>query len=478
MKPDEVIRSDAADGKDSFRDSISTITADGKRSWIYAKKPKGKLYNARTIVGLGFLFILFIMPWIRLNGHPFMLFNVITRKFVLFGIPFFPQDFFLLVLGLLTFIVFIALFTVLFGRLWCGWACPQTIFMEIVFRKIEYWIEGDRMKQKSLDNREWDAYKIKRKVGKHLVFFALAFIISNVFLQYIIGVEEWMKIITDDFTEHTGGLIAIIAFTGVFYGVYARFREQVCIVVCPYGRLQGVLLDPNSVVVGYDYNRGEPRGKISKAASISTGDCINCNQCVHVCPTGIDIRNGTQLECVNCTACIDSCNSIMDKIGKPHGLIRYTSENAIKKQQKFKITPRVISYSVVLCVLMATFITVLLMRRDIETTILRTPGLLYQATDDHYISNLYNIELLNKTFGDMPIELKVVDPPGKIKWVGKGLTQLGEQSVAHGVFFLMIPRSEIKKTKTRIKFEVYSNGVKIDDAVTSFLGPNTKNTVK
>jgi cytochrome c oxidase accessory protein FixG len=478
MKPEEGKSSEVTGGKESFRDSISTIDADGKRSWIYAKKPKGKLYNARTVVGLGFLLILFIMPWIRLNGHPFMLFNVITRKFVLFGIPFFPQDFFLLVLGLLTFIVFIALFTVLFGRLWCGWACPQTIFMEIVFRKIEYWIEGDMMKQKSLDKREWDTYKLQRKILKHVVFFALAFIISNVFLQYIIGVDEWKKIITDDITEHAGGLIAIIAFTGVFYGVYARFREQVCIVVCPYGRLQGVLLDPNSVVVGYDYKRGEPRGKISQAASINTGDCINCSQCVQVCPTGIDIRNGTQLECVNCTACIDSCNSIMDKIGKPRGLIRYTSENAIKKQRKFRVTPRVISYSVVLCVLLATFITVLLLRRDVETTILRTPGLLYQTSDDQYISNLYNIEMLNKTFGDIDIELKVVDPPGKIKWVGNGLTQLKEQSVAQGVFFLMIPRSEIKKTKTRIKFEVYSNGVKIDDAVTSFLGPNTKNIKK
>jgi len=347
--------------------------------------------------------------------------------------------------------------------------------MEIVFRKIEYWIEGDMSEQKARDKRKWDSEKIRVKVLKHSVFFVIAFIISNVFLQYIIGVEDWKEIVSDNYTEHIGGFISIILFTGVFYGVYARFREQVCIVVCPYGRLQGVLLDSDSIVVGYDYNRGEPRGKLSKTASSSTGDCIDCHQCVQVCPTGIDIRNGTQLECVNCTACIDACNAIMIKTGKPEGLIRYTSENIISKKQKFKLSPRVVSYSIVLLLLMGTFTTLLFLRRNIETTVLRTPGLLYQASGDKYISNLYNIQMVNKTFGDIPVELKVIEPAGNIKWVGKGIFNLKEQSVAQSVFFLEIPKSEIKKTKTVVKFEVYSNGKKIDDAETSFLGPNKRN---
>jgi len=457
---------------ESFRDSISTITAEGKRSWIYPKKPKGKLYNARTWVSIAFLIVFFAMPLIKVNRHPFMLLNVIERKFVLFGIAFFPQDFFLFVLAVLTFVVFIALFTALFGRLWCGWACPQTVFMEMVFRKIEYWIEGDSMKQKALDHREWDTYKASRKITKHSLFFIISFIISNTFLAYIIGFDEWKKIVTDDFSKHQAGLISITAFTGIFYGVYARFREQVCIVVCPYGRLQGVLLDPNSVIVGYDYNRGEPRGKISKSQEQKTGDCIDCHLCVNVCPTGIDIRHGTQLECINCTACIDACNDIMDKTNKPHGLIRYTSENAIKNGIKFKITPRIIGYAIILFVLLGTLVTFLALRSDISTTVLRTPGMLYQKTDDTHISNLFTIQLVNKTFADLPIELKVVEPAGQIKWVGNGILNLKEQSVAESVFFLVIPKSQITKTKTKVKFEIYSNGKKIDVAETSFLGPN------
>lgn len=457
---------------ETFRDSISTITADGKRAWIYPKIPKGKLYNARTLVSYGFLIVFFAMPWIEINGHPFMLLNVIERKFVLFGIAFFPQDFFLFVLAMLTFVVFIALFTALFGRLWCGWACPQTVFMEMVFRKIEYLIEGDMMQQKVLDKREWDFHKASRKLSKHFIFFLIAFIISNAFLQYIIGVDEWKKIVTDDLSQHIAGFISILLFTGVFYGVYARFREQVCIVVCPYGRLQGVLLDPNSVIVGYDYRRGEPRGKLTKISENKLGDCIDCHQCVQVCPTGIDIRNGTQLECINCTACIDACNSIMEKIKKPLGLIRYTSENAIKNKRKFKVTPRIIGYSIILTLLFVTLVSFLAMRSAIETTILRTPGLLYQKTADGRISNLFSIEMINKTFGEIPVELKVVEPKGEIKWVGNGIHNLKKEAVSQSVFFLIIPKSEIKKTKTKVKFEVYSNGKKIDKTETNFLGPN------
>jgi cytochrome c oxidase accessory protein FixG len=457
---------------ETFRDSISTITAAGKRSWLYPKKPKGKLYNARTLVSVAFLIIFFLMPLIKINGHPFMLLNVIERKFVLFGIAFFPQDFFLFVLAVLTFVVFIALFTALFGRLWCGWACPQTVFMEMVFRKIEYLIEGDTMKQKALDHRKWDNYKAIRKIGKHATFFLISFIISNTFLCYIIGIDDWKKIVTDDLSQHQAGFISILVFTGIFYGVYARFREQVCIVVCPYGRLQGVLLDPNSVIVGYDYNRGEPRGKISKSPDSRSGDCIDCHQCVNVCPTGIDIRNGTQLECINCTACIDVCNEIMDKTHKPHGLIRYTSENAIKNKIKFKITSRIIGYAIILILLLGTLITLLAVRSDISTTILRAPGMLYQKTDETHLSNLYNIQLVNKTYQNIPIEVKVIEPVGQIKWVGNGILNLKEESVAESFFFLVISKSEITKTKTKVKFEIYSNGKKIDVTETSFLGPN------
>jgi cytochrome c oxidase accessory protein FixG len=344
------------DEADSFRDSISTISKDGNRNWIFPKQPKGRYYNRRTIFSYFLLAVMFVGPFIKLNGHPFMLLNVVERKFILFGIAFWPQDFYLFVLAMLTCVVFIIVFTALFGRLWCGWACPQTIFMEMVFRKIEYWIEGDAVQQKALKNAPPSAAKFRKRFFKASIFFLISFIIANTFLAYIIGIDQLKHIVVDNPSNHLGGLFTILAFTFVFFAVYMRFREQACLIVCPYGRLQGVLLDKNSVVIGYDYKRGEPRGKLSKLGDSKFGDCIDCHQCVNVCPTGIDIRNGTQLECVNCTACIDACDTIMDKINKPKGLVRYTSENAIADGTKFKITGRIKAYSFVLFLLLTKLV--------------------------------------------------------------------------------------------------------------------------
>ena len=344
---------------ESYRDSIATVDKDGKRIWLYPKKPKGKFTNYRTYLSWILLIVLFGMPFIKVDGEPFMMFNVLTRNFIVFGVHFAPQDLYLFVLAMLTFIVFIVLFTVVFGRLFCGWVCPQTIFMEMVFRKIEYAIEGDANAQRRLNKAPWDSQKIFKKTLKHVIFYLLAILIANTFLSYIIGVDEVGKIISDPIQQHMGGFIAMLVFSAVFYGVFAFMREQVCIAVCPYGRLQSVLLDENSVVVAYDYIRGEPRGKVKKKAKpkdnplhsiqasvaspvekIETqlGDCIDCKMCVKVCPTGIDIRNGTQLECVNCTACIDACDEIMEKVDRPLGLIRYDSEKGIKEGVK-KILP-------------------------------------------------------------------------------------------------------------------------------------------
>jgi cytochrome c oxidase accessory protein FixG len=414
---------------------------------------------------------MFTGPFMKINGHPLMMFNVIERKFFVFGITFWPQDFFLFVLAMLTFFVFIILFTAVFGRIWCGWACPQTIFMEMVFRKIEYWIEGDYMQQKALDNGAWNTDKIIKKVSKNIIFFLLSFLIANTFLAYIIGIDDLKLLVTDGPGKHISGFIALIAFTGIFYGVYVRFREQVCLVVCPYGRLQGVLLDRNSVVVAYDYKRGEQRGKIHKNEKREMGDCIDCKLCVHVCPTGIDIRNGTQLECINCTACIDACNSIMDNVGFKRGLIRYTSENAIIKKQKFRITARVIGYSIILVILLTTLTTLLAFRSDIETTVLRTPGQLYQKVGNDKISNLYGLQLVNKTFHDLDVKLRIKSPAGEIKYVSSEINTLKKDSLAEAVFFVILPLKEILQTKTKIEMEVVSGGEVIDKVTTNFLGP-------
>ncbi|MBK7850480.1 MAG: cytochrome c oxidase accessory protein CcoG [Bacteroidetes bacterium] len=460
-------------GTDDFRDSISTISKDGDRAWIYPKKPKGRHYSKRTIVSIVLLALMFGGPFMKISGHPLMLFNVLQRKFIVFGVPFWPQDFFLFVLAMLTFFVFIILFTAIFGRVWCGWACPQTIFMEMVFRKIEYAIEGDANQQRLLNKSPWTGEKIRKKVLKNLIFFLLAFLIANTFLAYIIGIDELKLLVTEGPGKHMGGFVALVIFTAVFYGVYVRFREQVCLIVCPYGRLQGVLLDRNSVVIAYDYVRGETRGRIQKSEERKIGDCIDCHQCVHVCPTGIDIRNGTQLECVNCTACIDACDDVMEKVGFKKGLIRYASENSIAKKEKFKITTRVVGYSIVLLILLTTLTTLLALRTEVESTILRTPGQMYQKMDGGKISNLYNIQLVNKTFHNLPIEIKLNYPAGEIKFVGPPPTVLNEDAVVEGVFFVILPQSEIVKVKTPVSINVISNGKVLKVVKTNFLGPNT-----
>nr|MBC8478866.1 cytochrome c oxidase accessory protein CcoG [FCB group bacterium] len=356
----------------AYRNKISTVDESGKRVWVYPKKPKGKFYTYRSLVSLFLLAVLFAGPFIMVNGQPILLLNILERKFFIFGTVFWPQDFHLFGLAIITLVVFIVLFTVVFGRIFCGWACPQTIFMEMVFRRIEYWIEGDANEQRKLNSSPMSSGKFFKKSLKHIIFYAIAFLIGNTFLAYIIGKDEVFRIISEPPAQHLAGLVAMIIFSFLFYGVFAWFREQVCTLVCPYGRLQGVLLDQNSIVVHYDFKRGEPRGKGKRAEASELGDCIDCFQCVEVCPTGIDIRNGTQLECVNCTACMDACDTIMDKVKKPHGLIRYSSYNAIQDGLKKIATPRALGYTGILFALLI-FITVLLANRNpIETTVLRT----------------------------------------------------------------------------------------------------------
>lgn len=457
---------------DEFRDHISTVDDQGKRIWVYPKKPKGKLYNYRKYVSYLLLALLFAGPFIKINGLPLLMLNVVERKFVIFGVLFWPQDFFILVLAFLTLVVFIILFTVVYGRVFCGWVCPQTIFMEMIFRRIEYAIEGDYTKQRALDKMPWNTEKILKKGTKIGIFLLISFLISNLFLAYIIGVDELKKVILDGPLEHKAGFGALLLFTGVFFWVFAWFREQVCTIVCPYGRLQGVMQDKKTVVVAYDYTRGEPRGKLRKNQERTEGDCIDCNQCVQVCPTGIDIRNGAQqLECINCTACIDACNDIMRMIDKPEGLIRYESEEALETGKKWTFfTNRVMGYTAVLAILLTALTTLLLTRDEAEATILRTPGQLYQKAENGQIKNLYNISVINKTNHEMPLTLKLMDKEGTIKVVGNTLI-LPAQGIVEGVFFAEIAQKELKGMNSEIEIGVFNGEELITSTDTKFLGP-------
>lgn len=457
--------------EESFRDHLATVTQEGKRKWIYPKKPSGRFYNARTIVSIFLLAFLIIVPFIKINGHPFLLFDFVNRNFILFTVPFGPHDFHLFALAIIALAVFIILFTVIFGRIFCGWACPQTIFMEMVFRKIEYWIEGDFKDQIKLKQAPWTSSKIFKKTIKHVIFFVIAFFISNIFLSYIIGIDELKKIVTAPPSKHLVGFISMLAFSGVFYWVFSYFREQACTIVCPYGRLQGVLLDQDSIVIAYDNVRGEPRGKLKKNEQRENqGDCIDCYLCVDVCPTGIDIRNGIQLECVNCTACIDACDAVMDKIDRPRGLIRYDSLRGIEKKQKFKFTPRMALYSTILVLLISVLSYLLVTRSDFSINILRTPGLLYQAQPNDKFSNIYDLNIINKTFNSAPIELKLNDVDGEIKLLGDELN-LKPQEKRDSKFLLILPKTAITKMNTPITISVYSNNKLLKEVSTSFLGP-------
>lgn len=459
----------------SFRDSIATVNEEGKRNWIFPKKPKGSFYNARTWVSVGLLALLFAGPFLRIDGKPILLINVLERKFILFGQVFWPQDFYIFVLIMLAGMLFIVLFTVVFGRLFCGWVCPQTIFMEMVFRKIEYWIDGDFKQQQRLQKQEWNAEKIRKRVLKHGIFFLISFLISNTFLAYLIGSDELIKIITDNPADHIGGLISILIFTGVFYFVFSWFREQVCIVACPYGRLQGVMLDRNSLVVAYDYIRGEKRAKFKKnedRKEAGKGDCIDCHQCVHVCPTGIDIRNGTQLECVNCTACIDACDHMMESVGLPKGLIRYDSEEGIANQSKKVFTTRSFAYSGVLVVLLGVITFFLASRTDVDASILKTPGQQYQKRTDDIISNLYNYKIINKTFEDVPIEVRLVELEGDIEYIGGNHPTIPAEGIAEGSFFIVLHKDQLSERNSKIKLGIYDqNGELLETVKTAFLAP-------
>lgn len=458
------------DTSESYRDTISIVNKDGGRKWIYPKKPEGKFYNARTVVSIFLLAVLFGMPLIKLNGHPFMLFNIVERKFILFGLDFSPQDFYLFGLVMIALFVSLFLVTAVYGRIFCGWVCPQTIFLEMVFRKIEYIIEGDYTKQMALDKSPWDAVKIFKKGLKYVIFFVLSFVIANTFLAYIIGIDQLWKIITDPISMHISEFISILVFTAVFYFIFAWFREQACILVCPYGRLQSVLLDKNSIVIAYDFVRGEPRGKVNDKQEKNLGDCIDCNKCVYVCPTGIDIRNGTQLECVNCTACIDACDSIMDSVNRPRGLIRYASMEGIRNNSKFKWTPRVIGYTAVLVILLSTITFLFANRSDLDINILRTPGMLFQNQPENKVSNMYNLKISNKSFEDMPVELKLDGTEGEIKLIGNEIN-LKPLEIYEGKFLIILSREKIKLLNTPMKINIYSGNKIIESINTTFLGP-------
>ncbi len=452
----------------TFRDRMATVDQDGKRIWVFPKKPKGKFTNYRRLVAYTLLTFFYAAPHIHLNGDPLIFLNVPERRFVLFGQAFFPQDFHLLVLSFITLLVFIILFTVVYGRIFCGWACPQTVFLEFLYRPIEYLIDGDRNKQKELARQSMNPVKLLKRLVKHAIYLIISFFTILTFIAYVIGWPAVSEMASNWPFTNFGSFLLVLAFTGAHYFVFAWFREQVCSIVCPYGRLQGVMLDQNSIVVAYDYLRGEPRGR---GKNEDKGDCIDCKRCVDVCPTGIDIRNGTQLECINCTACIDACSSVMYTLNKPKGLIRYASERSISEGKKQVFTARSIAYSVVLIILLGVASFAFMKRDAVETTLVRTQGTLFQAYGENAFSNLYDLQMINKSNEAAVLELKLIEPAGEIRILGDSL-KLNKGEVIKRNALIILSKEELKASNTHLIIGVYRSGVELEQISSNFVGPN------
>jgi cytochrome c oxidase accessory protein FixG len=459
-----------------FRDHLATADAEGRRRWLFPRKVHGRFFRARTYVSWLLLTLMFAGPFLRLNGNPLLVLNIVERKFVVLGQIFWPQDMFMFALALLIFITSILVFTAAYGRLWCGWACPQTVLMEMVFRKIEYLIEGDAHQQRVLAREPWTPAKLARKLLKHSLFFGLSFLVGNTLLAYIIGTEQLFKIITDSPDRHIHGLVFMLLFTLVFYAIFAWFREQACTFICPYGRFQSTVLDENSIVVAYDYKRGESRSPwrrnqpLAERQQGGAGDCISCQQCVSVCPTGIDIRNGTQMECVHCTACIDACDNVMNKIGRPRGLIRYASLNGIERGERLKLTPRLVGYTGILLALAALLGFLIFTRSDVQTTLLRAQGALFQKMPGGHFSNLYTVRIVNKTSRQIPVELKLEKPSGALEVLGNSLI-VGPGDHAETSVLVDLDPKFMKSGTTPLVVGVYSQNRRIETLKTAFIGP-------
>jgi cytochrome c oxidase accessory protein FixG len=478
-KPKAADRDSAAQAVDwsNFRDHLSTADQQGRRQWMYPRRVSGHFYRWRTRFSWLLLCLMLAGPFITLNGNPLLLLNVVERKFVVLGQIFWPQDMIIFAIALLLGAVSIVVFTTAFGRLWCGWACPQTVMMEMVFRKIEYAIEGDAPAQRALNRAPWTARKLLQKALKHGLFFALSFLVGNVLLSYLIGWRELRRIITDPPAEHLAGLLLMAGFSLLFYGIFARFREQACTFICPYGRLQALLVDENTILVAYDHRRGEKRGPFRQGQNSADrrraglGDCVACNRCVAVCPTGIDIRNGVQMECVQCTACIDACDSVMDKIRAPRGLIRYASLNGLERHEALRFTPRLAGYAIVLAVLAAVLAALVFLRSDVQATVLRTPGSLFQQLPDGRFSNLYTVRLVNKTSRELPVELRLENLPGTLSVMGAGNLLVPPQKLSQDSVLIELDPSVMKSGNTPLVLGVYSGGRRLQTLKTAFIGP-------
>ena len=427
---------------------LPTLNADGTRNRIRPRLYPGPLYHRRRVVAWALVVLFVGLPWLEIGGKPAVFLNVAQREFSFFGHTFLATDGALLMLLMLT--IFAAVFwtTALVGRAWCGWGCPQTVYMEFLFRPIERWFEGKREAQLALDQRGGSGLRVL----KNLVFLAVSLVLANVFLSYFVGTRALRSWVTEPPTKHLAAFLVVAVTTGLVFFDFAYFREQMCTVICPYARLQSVLLDRRSLLIGYDAKRGEPRSKGKQ--KLGNGDCIDCQACVVACPTGIDIREGLQLECIACAQCVDACDSIMARIHKPSGLIRYASQDTLESGKKVPLLrPRVVIYSVLLAGLLVTLSGALLAKPGTEVTILRGIGAPFSENGAQVINQI-RIKIRNRSARaqDYHVELSDFADAQLIAPEDPLPVPAGEQRTTS--VFVLAPKSAFSHAERAVHFRV------------------------
>ncbi|APR76673.1 Type cbb3 cytochrome oxidase biogenesis protein CcoG, involved in Cu oxidation [Minicystis rosea] len=386
----------------------SSLRSDGRRNFVHPADVHGRFATARRIGFWALIGVWLALPWLRVSGRPALFLDVEHRRFYVFGATFNAQDIWL-VFFLLTGLTFgLVYLTALLGRVWCGYACPQTVFLEAIYRPIERLVEGPRETRIRRDKAPWTLENIVRKGVKHALYLAASIFVAHLFLSYFVSVPKVLEMVRRAPAEHPEAFAWALGTTVFFYGNFAWFREQLCLIVCPYGRLQSVLIDDDSIIIGYDERRGEPRGK---ASDPNAGDCVDCQRCVVVCPTGIDIRNGLQLDCIGCSACVDACDEVMDKLHRPRGLVRYDSQNGLQGRATRILRPRLFLLTALLCA--GIFASGLAFRRHqgFEANILRLPGLPY-VVERGEVRNAFEIHLVNKLPEAETFEITAEPSPG------------------------------------------------------------------
>ena len=385
---------------------LSTLEADGSRHWIHPRLAPGRWWNRRLIVAYGLIAFFVILPHLRMGGKPLVLMDIVARKFTFLGHTFLPTDTLLLVLVVLGGFIAIVATTAVTGRVWCGWGCPQTVYMEFLFRPIDRFFQGTQGKGGKPKKNLGGGWAVARIA----VYFVLCFGLAHTFLAYFVGTDKLAQWLTTPPTQHPAAFLVMAATTAAMMFDFLYFREQMCLIACPYGRFQSVMLDRNSLIVAYDERRGEPRKKGKHTEGDGSGSCVDCNRCVDVCPTGIDIRKGLQMECINCTQCIDACDDVMDRVGQPQGLIRYSSQDAMAGKANRLLRLRTLIYPALLVVVGIAFLMVLSTKYAFDAKLLRAQGNPFYRTTDGQIANRFRMRLTNRTDGPRTYTVRATKP--------------------------------------------------------------------